>query len=322
MVATFTRCEGSRRGILNLGGAVVHTPALVIPTSLYAVANLTRDMYDQVMDPSRTIFEVYLEDLHENLEIIRRLPFSFKKYAHLEGYALWLAIRESRYFVNAEGFTHINSERQVSGVNHAGVIKMTMEEIKELHKIVKPDSLLCPVDHFPLPGSEKRLKKAALRTSLYLDALNECSPIPSFFSSDSIASNDSIVAISGYSEGSTSLPLLSEKAIYIRGTHDIRHLVKLLKNGQVDLIDCSILMKMSEQGQAIISAGGDSFEIIDLNDVKYLKDTTKLQPDCPCPGCQFMKAYIHHLFVVHEMLGPSAVTAHNIYQLFQIIKFK
>jgi queuine/archaeosine tRNA-ribosyltransferase len=28
-----------------------------------------------------------------------------------------------------------------------------------------------------------------------------------------------------------------------------------------------------------------------------------------------MKAYVHHLFVVKEMLGPAALTAHNLHQI-------
>lgn len=52
---------------------------------------------------------------------------------------------------------------------------------------------------------------------------------------------------------------------------------------------------------------------INLKNACYAEDPTPIDPACPCPTCKaYSKGYLHHLFKAKEMLGPVAVTLHNV----------
>jgi queuine tRNA-ribosyltransferase len=37
-----------------------------------------------------------------------------------------------------------------------------------------------------------------------------------------------------------------------------------------------------------------------------------LEDDCPCPACLHSRAYLRHLFIAKEMLGPILLSIHNL----------
>ncbi len=49
-----------------------------------------------------------------------------------------------------------------------------------------------------------------------------------------------------------------------------------------------------------------------LRNNQYTDDPRPLQEGCPCVACRHSRAYIRHLFMAHEMLGPILLTAHNL----------
>ena len=50
-----------------------------------------------------------------------------------------------------------------------------------------------------------------------------------------------------------------------------------------------------------------------LRNAQYQRDESPLDPSCACYTCRcFSRAYLRHLFMVEEMLGPILVTLHNI----------
>jgi hypothetical protein len=332
----FTRLS-ARRGILKLGEYAINTPALALPTSLYSLPHLTRDMFDQVLDPSRTILEVYYEDILENFDVLQKLPMSFKKYANLDGYAIWLALRETRYFENAEGLTHVNSDSHISCLHHGGVSKLSIALIKEMQAKIKPEAIVAPADHFVLPGNEKRMKKSIARTAKYSSELQDCPNLIKsiIHSSDLSFADNSIVAISAvdksFLSSSESMDNFSNShtnrsaALYWRGSYDLQTALRLLLRGQLDILDGSSILAMSEQGLALqlptdeIDVDNLTIASINIFDKQFEADTTQLCVGCPCPGCKFMKAYVHHLFVVHELLGPAVLSIHNLFQVLHLL---
>jgi queuine tRNA-ribosyltransferase len=47
---------------------------------------------------------------------------------------------------------------------------------------------------------------------------------------------------------------------------------------------------------------------------KYRDQDLPLEESCPCPACeQFSRAYIRHLLLAREMLGPMLVSVHNLW---------
>ena len=45
----------------------------------------------------------------------------------------------------------------------------------------------------------------------------------------------------------------------------------------------------------------------------HKRDSAPLESDCPCYTCRnFSRAYLHHLFLADEMLGPTLLSLHNV----------
>ena len=61
-------------------------------------------------------------------------------------------------------------------------------------------------------------------------------------------------------------------------------------------------------GQAFTRRGNVNIRI-----ARHLDDPRPLDEGCRCPACsQFGRAYLHHLHLAEEMLGPILLTWHNL----------
>ncbi|MCH7989070.1 MAG: tRNA-guanine transglycosylase, partial [Planctomycetes bacterium] len=50
-----------------------------------------------------------------------------------------------------------------------------------------------------------------------------------------------------------------------------------------------------------------------LRNEKHARDPAPLDSECSCPVCRkFSRAYLRHLFVSGEMLGPILLSLHNL----------
>ena len=82
----------------------------------------------------------------------------------------------------------------------------------------------------------------------------------------------------------------------------------VVKSG-VDLFDCTVPTHYARRGIAFTSGGK-----LDLNKVKFLKNTEPLDTDCVCSVCQnYKKNYICHLFKAGEITGMKLLTFHNLW---------
>jgi len=76
----------------------------------------------------------------------------------------------------------------------------------------------------------------------------------------------------------------------------------------VDLFDCVMPTRNGRNALAFTSRGP-----IRLKNLKHQRDPGPLDPECDCPCCtQYSRAYLRHLFMTGEMLGPMLVSWHNI----------
>jgi queuine tRNA-ribosyltransferase len=49
-----------------------------------------------------------------------------------------------------------------------------------------------------------------------------------------------------------------------------------------------------------------------IRNKKHERDERPLDPICPCPACRHTRAYLRHLFMAGEMLGPMLLSLHNL----------
>jgi len=83
----------------------------------------------------------------------------------------------------------------------------------------------------------------------------------------------------------------------------------------IDTFDCVLPTRNGRNG-GIYAADGK----YQIPNNKYQTDFTPLDKNCKCPVCtKHTRAYIHHLFRTHEMLGQILASMHNLYFLTNLV---
>ena len=101
------------------------------------------------------------------------------------------------------------------------------------------------------------------------------------------------------------LPL--DKPRYLMGVGTPPDILDAVQRG-VDMFDCVLPTRNARNAQVFTSRG-----VLNLRNAKYTDDFTPIDPECPCAICrQHTRAYIRHLFMAKEMLGPRLTTYHNL----------
>ncbi len=99
-----------------------------------------------------------------------------------------------------------------------------------------------------------------------------------------------------------------DKPRYLMGVGTPVNIIEAVWRG-VDFFDCVMPSRNARHGLLFTSRG-----IVNLNNNKYLKDTSPIDPECGCPACRnHSKGYIRHLLKAKEMLGMRLCVQHNIY---------
>jgi hypothetical protein len=104
------------------------------------------------------------------------------------------------------------------------------------------------------------------------------------------------------------VPLLpADRPRYLMGVGRPVDLVEAVLRG-IDLFDCVLPTRNGRNATGFTHSG-----ILRLRNQAYQRDDRPLDPQCTCPVCrQFSRAYIRHLFLVNEMLGPILLSWHNL----------
>ena len=117
-----------------------------------------------------------------------------------------------------------------------------------------------------------------------------------------------------------------DKPRYLMGVGYPRDMVAAIIAG-VDMFDCVLPTRNGRNANAFVrsleESGGRGQ--IRLRNAKYTEDDRPLEADCDCQACDparygwptvdgapFTRAYIRHLFLAEEMLGPVLVSLHNL----------
>jgi queuine tRNA-ribosyltransferase len=107
-----------------------------------------------------------------------------------------------------------------------------------------------------------------------------------------------------------------EKPRYLMGVGYERDLVAAVRAG-VDMFDCVLPTRNGRNANAFTPTGQ-----MRLRNAQFAEDERPIDPTCDCPACRpeahgweagvFSRAYLRHLFMSREMLGPILVSLHNI----------
>ncbi len=97
------------------------------------------------------------------------------------------------------------------------------------------------------------------------------------------------------------------KPRYLMGVGRPQDIIVAVESG-IDMFDCVLPTRNGRNASAFTRAG-----TLRLRNACHRRDPRPLEDDCPCYTCRhFSRAYLHHLFQVEEMLGPTLLSIHNI----------
>jgi queuine tRNA-ribosyltransferase len=107
--------------------------------------------------------------------------------------------------------------------------------------------------------------------------------------------------------GPTTAALPSNRPRYLMGVGRPQDLLAAIDRG-VDMFDC-VLPTHNGRNASAFTADGP----LRLRNACHKRDPAPLESDCPCYVCRnFSRAYLHHLFLADEMLGPTLLSLHNV----------
>ena len=76
----------------------------------------------------------------------------------------------------------------------------------------------------------------------------------------------------------------------------------------IDMFDCVLPTRNGRNASAFTAEGP-----LRMRNACHKRDPAPLESDCPCYTCRhFSRAYLHHLFLAKEMLGPTLLSLHNV----------
>ncbi|MCX7700717.1 MAG: tRNA guanosine(34) transglycosylase Tgt [Gemmataceae bacterium] len=101
--------------------------------------------------------------------------------------------------------------------------------------------------------------------------------------------------------------LPADKPRYLMGVGRPEDILVAVESG-IDMFDCVLPTRNGRNASAFTRSGS-----LRLRNACHRRDSRPLEEDCPCYTCQhFSRAYLHHLFQVEEMLGPTLLSIHNL----------
>jgi queuine tRNA-ribosyltransferase len=101
--------------------------------------------------------------------------------------------------------------------------------------------------------------------------------------------------------------LPSEKPRYLMGVGRPQDILTAVASG-IDMFDCVLPTRNGRNAGAFTMDGN-----LRLRNACHRRDSRPLESNCRCYACSnFSRAYLHHLFLADEMLGPILLSLHNI----------
>jgi queuine tRNA-ribosyltransferase len=125
-------------------------------------------------------------------------------------------------------------------------------------------------------------------------------------------------ALGGFSVGETTQQMVAtlepsadalpaDKPRYLMGVGKPLDLLLAIERG-IDMFDCVLPTRNGRNACAFTDAGQ-----IKIRNACHKRDSAPLESDCGCSTCRnFSRAYLHHLFLADEMLGPTLLSLHNL----------
>lgn len=111
-------------------------------------------------------------------------------------------------------------------------------------------------------------------------------------------------------------PILpADKIRYVMGAGYPQDILEMVERG-IDLFDCVLPTRNGRTGSAFTSAGQ-----LNIRNAQYKDDAKPLEEGCACYTCRsFTRAFLRHLFISDEILGPRLISIHNLHFYYTLMR--
>jgi queuine tRNA-ribosyltransferase len=101
--------------------------------------------------------------------------------------------------------------------------------------------------------------------------------------------------------------LPADRPRYLMGVGRPQDIVDAVATG-IDLFDCVLPTRNGRNATCLTDQGP-----VKLRNAAHRRDPGPIEPGCDCLACRrFSRAYVRHLFLAREMLGPILASIHNV----------
>jgi queuine tRNA-ribosyltransferase len=101
--------------------------------------------------------------------------------------------------------------------------------------------------------------------------------------------------------------LPADKPRYLMGVGRPEDILAAVGRG-IDMFDCVLPTRNGRNAMAFTADGR-----VKMRNAVHKRDSRPLESGCECPTCRhYSRAYLHHLFLAEEMLGPTLLSLHNV----------
>jgi len=109
--------------------------------------------------------------------------------------------------------------------------------------------------------------------------------------------------------------LPEDKPRYLMGVGSLDYILEGIGKG-IDMMDCVLPTRIARHGTLMTHHGR-----VNIRKEIYKEDFTTLDDECDCYTCKnYTKAYLRHLYVSGEALGPHLMSIHNTRFLISIVE--
>lgn len=215
------------------------------------------------------------------------------------------------------------------------LFELTPEKAVEIQEQLGSDIAMCLDECPPADSPPEKMRDAVRRTLLWAERCKTAHrrPDQSLFGivqggtdldlrgrcAEALTSLDLPgYALGGFSVGETQTQMVAtlgptvallpqNKPRYLMGVGRPEDILAAVASG-VDMFDCVLPTRNGRNASAFTAAGQ-----VRLRNACHKRDPAPLESGCACYTCShFSRAYLHHLFLADEMLGPTLLSLHNV----------
>lgn len=324
--------HGARRGRLILPHGTVDTPAFMAVATQATVKTMSpqevRDTGTEMLVCNT--YHLYLRPGHKLIQKMGGISVFMGWHRPVltdsGGYQVYSLTHLSR-----TGEDGVEFQSHIDGSRHF----FTPELVVEIQRALGSDIAMCLDDCPPFPVSRQQAEISVMRTTSWAQRCRTAAaPDVNLFGIIQGAtyhdlrrrSAEELLALDfpGYAIGGLCLGepasltyeitellcsmIPPDKPRYLMGAGYPEDIINAVRTG-VDLFDCVLPTRNGRTGTAFVSTGR-----VLIRNAVYADDPQPLDPNCDCYTCRnFSRAYLRHLFLAGEALGPRLLSYHNLY---------